>query len=176
VLIDQTLHYGGPTNIIGRIIENGTDDKFARFKHRVQADQPFRDICLRLNGVTEMIEDLANQPDGSQVRTYLSEIIRRQVESAIGGDVPWTGLRSSDECIRFTSSWAQRDICDILGIVVPGLRGREAATTATMGTGGHESEADLDEKRQSSPSASSVTSYMSEPTAPLGASGRMGWE
>ena len=81
VLVHPNAYIGPPSgNNIGNIVDRGTDEEFASFKLQlVSPECGFRDYCLRLSGLANMILDLAESRVNGPLRAYLAGEISRRI-------------------------------------------------------------------------------------------------
>ncbi|KAI9771977.1 MAG: hypothetical protein M1839_002570 [Geoglossum umbratile] len=99
LLMDQRQYLLHPNNIIGDIIEKGTDEEFGAFKtHLLSPESSFRTNCFHLSGVVRMIKKLANTEENSEIRIYLAEEIGLRITEALG------------ESVRSTNSDPEREL------------------------------------------------------------------
>jgi len=118
VLWDQRCYVAHSNNIIGPVIEDGTNQEFESFmRHLLTPESKFKEDCLRLSGLVRMIHDLANSSEGSEIRQYLTDEISLRVKDAFP---PLPGIigapNNTDNFIRFEINRKQAVIMELFGI------------------------------------------------------------
>lgn len=130
LLIDQNQHVMRPETIIGNVIEQGTDAEFDEMvDFLLDPKNLVKDNCLRLSGVSEMISDLADAQDGSELREYLARQVKRRVQDVFG-DV----AVAPTEKLKVVEGPSQLDILAIFGIA-PTFKHSEESKREWRGNG-----------------------------------------
>lgn len=115
VLVDQDLPVMPPLQSIGIIINTGDDAQFKELKDfLLDPKYEVKANCLRLSGVAQMIIDLADAPESSELRQYLCATIENRIRCVLGnpglaGHIPQSGTYEWDTI--------QETIVDLCGIV-----------------------------------------------------------
>jgi hypothetical protein len=176
LLLDQQAYIAHPNNIIGDVIEKGSDEEFeAMRQYLLSPDDSFKEICLRLSGIVRMIKDLADSDGNSELRNYLAKEIDYRIQEAMPPLNGTANFRVSPETrVEFTIERSHRVIYEIFGISSTGFPDDMRAVRPGSQVAGNN---DFGSARQfsqpSSPSTSGISCHSDDP---LGLRGEQKWQ
>ncbi|KAI4212723.1 MAG: hypothetical protein LQ351_004615 [Letrouitia transgressa] len=104
---------------VGDLIESVSDEGFDYLKRQLlDPKNRLRETCLRLTGVRDMIDELANAPLGLELRKYLAMAIKARIESALGPvEEKWPDVPVSRKFLTIVDYLVKARV-DILGISI----------------------------------------------------------
>jgi hypothetical protein len=85
VLADEDRHLLDGSTTISRVIQQDAEDEFEKVKEFLcSPENNFKESCLRLSGLQDMIHKLADTPKGTDLRAYLQDTVRSRIEDLFG--------------------------------------------------------------------------------------------
>jgi hypothetical protein len=117
ILVDQDKAIVNSDKTFGQILD-GTVEEFEELKRfLLDPVNGFRDNCLQLTGLSNMIHDMANAPLDSVLRRYLEEHVKLRIRSIYGDPIKFINEVAA-EAPSAVADQQQFDVVNVLGIMI----------------------------------------------------------